>query len=157
MASMPKARETPESSAAKTAREMVGDGQLPNKYWVSISADYITNKESAASNEYDNASDHYEDLPSRGDIFGPYDTFAEAREKAEELYNSGEIVSPDDDWDAFHSVMIEDRLSGTIYDGVYREDWTKHPRFPSVRHEWEWNDETRYTREEMANRGARFE
>ena len=154
---------TPTKAPKKTAAERsasrhVGDGKLPNLYYVSISTGYLTNKANAADPEtancYDGANESYPDLPERSETFGPFKTFEEAKGKADEL--GAECSDPSDNFDDYHSVTIEDRLSGQVYDGTWIETWKAHPRFPSVKHEWKWSDDTKYTRDEMKRCGVEF-
>ena len=156
---MPKEKLTP---AVKTAREIVGDDKLPNKYWVSISDQWLTNKANKAnkeSNHYDWSGDVYKDLPEAYEIYGPFDTFEQATEKFDELQN--ECDSPENVDSKFHSVQIEDRLTGTLYEGTWRETlYEKKYRGEKLRmvsFEWEVTDDTSFTRREMERRGATFE
>ena len=114
--------------AQTTARKMVGDGKLPNKYWVSITDQWLTNKankDEKENNNYDWSGSVYNQELEAYECFGPFDTFAEAKAKADQLANE-EIVSPEDEYEKkypgqknYYSVQIEDRLTGTCYEGAW--------------------------------------
>jgi hypothetical protein len=141
------------------AREMVGDGNLPNKYWVYKDTQWYTNKDQDAeeSNVFDWSGEVYEDVPDKSEFIGMFDTFEEAVHAAKGEY----LPSPEDDWDDFHNVYIEDRLSGTIFQGVWYEYVQTHDtRFKKgtfSEFEFEWSDDSKYTKEEMERRGETFE
>jgi len=157
------------SNAEITAREMVGDNKLPNKYWVSISDEWMSNKlhkdDPENNNSYDGSSEVYDNLPENAyKLYGPFDTFAGAKEKMDEL--AEECSSPEDDakfpnQKNYHSVQMEDRLSGQIYTGEWYEHWYakeyRGEKIMEVTFEWEWRRDTKFTEEEMAKRGATFE
>ena len=155
------------SNAQKTARKMVGDGKLPNKYWVSISDQFMTNKlhkDEPENNVSDWSGEVYKDIPEAYEIYGPFDTFTAAENKMNSLAN--ECSSPEDsakfpNQKNFHSVEIEDRLSGQIYNGQWNEHWyPKEYRGEKIMHvtfRWEWDRDTKFTEETMAKRGATFE
>ena len=141
------------TKAEKNARAMVGDGKLPNRYFVILSPYFLTNKnnfkDEKISNCYDGSSEVYGESKLKCETF-EFRTFKEARNKAEELANE-RIVSPSEhEEDDFHSVFIEDRLSGEIYNGTWIERWYlkkyRGETIQSVTWDWEWNDDTKYTR-----------
>jgi hypothetical protein len=144
------------SAAQKSARKMVGDGKSPNMYWVSGSVDWLTNK--SGSDGYDWASDHYKLPKVKSELFGPFDTFEEAKAKAQEI--ADECAQPDELLESLHSVQIEDRLTGTLYEGVWVETWEKRQYLTEtvseVSVDWEWMDDTSFTVETMQKRGETF-
>ena len=71
---------------------------------------------------------------------------------AEEQY----IPSPEDEWNAPHCVQIEDRLAGTIYEGTWNEYHTKN-RFNSIKFDFLWSDDSKYTKEKTEKLGHIFE
>lgn len=147
-------------TASDRARVMVGDGKLPNHYFVSLIYDWYTNK-GAEKNSFNWAGDVYK-LPKptlKQEIF-EYNTFREALEKAEDLAN--ECPSPEAvGCNTPHGVMIEDRLTGVLYQGIWLEVWYEKVYrgeiLPDVRFHWEWQDDHRYTEETMKKRGVEFE
>jgi hypothetical protein len=85
----------------KLASEIIGDGQLPNKFFVTESPNILV------TNEFGGAD--YEIIEGSEEssyTFGPFDTYEEALA----AYNDSEL----DFHDGVGSVMIEDRLTGTI-------------------------------------------
>lgn len=131
------------NNAQKTARKMVGDGKLPNKYWVTTSNYWLENTAEETSS-FDGAT--YPESKFVYETFGPFDTYAEASKRMEELAQGcSEPYSKDRNND-LSSVAMEDRLSGTIYDGAYWVRHTKRGPWPTVEIEWQWSDETAYTR-----------
>lgn len=94
----------------------IGSGELPNKYYVSTSPDFYA---ATTPGTYDWASELPEfkevSTGSIGAGFGPFDTFPEAFDKFSELF---EQIPEEPTTGAFHYVMIEDHVSGVIYEGV---------------------------------------
>jgi hypothetical protein len=130
-------------AAEKQARKMGGDGKAPNKYFVSMSHNYLTNKGNE-SNVFDWASDSYKDLPEDSVMLGSYDTFKKALAVAESQY----LPSPEEDFNGFHLLQIEDRLCGIIYEIIWCEHH-KDGRFPSITFDLSTHDDTKFTREIM--------
>ena len=154
------------TKAQASARNMVGDNKLPNKYWVSACCEWLTNKPNRDDKEnancYEGSSEAYSDLSEgKSEIHGGFPTFAEAMEKFNELME--QCHSPEDDikGEEYHMVTMEDRLSGTIYEYSWRETWKmkeyRGEQILAVSFHDETTDDTRYTREEMERRGATFE
>jgi uncharacterized protein YifE (UPF0438 family) len=155
---------TPEEEARIKAHavKMCGDNKLPNRFWVSAHADYLTNKanyRSKQSNCYDWAGDTYKDLPEKYRMLGEFRKFEDALKCANEFLESGGVPSPEDTWDDFHSIQIEDRLTGTLWEAVWSECHRRFgdkKRFHKVSFDFEYNDDTKYTRETMQERGFEF-
>jgi len=87
--------------AKEMATEMVGDGQSPNKFFVTMSPYYTV------TDEYGNPEaemlDGFEEANSETRVFDTY-------EEAEAYYNDVEL----DIYEGVGSVVIEDRLTGHI-------------------------------------------
>ena len=137
-----------QGQAEQTARQMAGDGKFPNKYWVSASSDWSI----AKPGELVSASEVYKDIQEAYTIQGPFPTFAEAMQAAESL--AQECVEPTED--GYHSVRIEDRLSGQVYEGQYIEYTVQKGRYTMTKFEWEWYDDTRFTKQTMEAKGKVF-
>ena len=86
----------------KLASEIIGDGQLPNKFFVTESPNIFVTGEFGGT-DYETI-EGYEEAPSY--TFGPFDTYEEALA----AYNDSDL----DFHEGVGSVMIEDRLTGTI-------------------------------------------
>jgi hypothetical protein len=123
----------------KMAQEMVGDGKIPNKYFVSIHDDYLY---------YDKETDCWESASERdgresqGKTLAAFSTYAGARKLFEsiplgELYK-GILV---------RGKTIEDRLSGELTDETLRE---------VISFESEEGERLDYTKGEMGRRGEIF-
>jgi len=133
----------------RSDRELVGDNKLPNKYFVTfVNAEYICKEEDGAMH-----CDWDENIESRGGTFAVADTYREALELLQSIYNDETWIFPKGR-DSFlvTSKMIEDRLSGVIA----QENIHNYTRTIKER-ESEFYDDTGYTREEMQKRGAVFE
>jgi hypothetical protein len=87
--------------AKQMATEMVGDGQSPNRFFVTTSGYYTVYDE--GGNPESEMLDGYEESDSETRVF---DTF----EEAERCYNDVDL----DIYNGVGSVMIEDRTTGTI-------------------------------------------
>jgi hypothetical protein len=91
----------------KLAREIVGDGKTPNKFFVSVSNQILAVVDPGEGNEY--ISKEGPDVECKR-AMSPvvFDSFEKAKELADEveLDASGDVTS----------VMIEDRLTGVVYE-----------------------------------------
>ena len=137
------------------AADLIGSGTLPNKYYVSHHGDFQVLRTGTSGtpvphgNELDWASED-EDLSSRvtfgnGGEDGVFDTFDAALEKAESV---AEGIS--EDADDLRSVIIEDHISGVIYEIIL----VAYPTKFGYKFEVETRDDTRFTREKL---GSKFE
>ena len=132
------------------ARTEVGDGKLPNKYWVSTSSNFYVQGE---GNFMDNAGDVLDVKDSGHTIEPPFATFAEAMAKAEEIIQSE--IGPEPTNDGINSVMIEDRLSGKVFEGAWEAYKTKG-LLPGYKYEFERSEDTGFTKSKMQEMGAEF-
>lgn len=97
-----------ESSATK----MAGDGKTPNKYWVTISSDYMY------YNPKSEAMDWISDLKLfevKGKTVDRFDTFKQAME----FCDNSLYLGMDYDDIRVNSMFIEDRISGEVYNRMY--------------------------------------
>lgn len=100
-----------DKEVAEAAKKMVGDGKEPNKFFVTVSNDYMFLD---ANNEIKYYSDAPKEAPVKVEdhieveTFGPFDDFKDAMKKADEL-DLSETTGP-------RYVMIEDRKTGMIYE-----------------------------------------
>jgi len=122
----------------------VGDGNLPNFYWVSISEDYYYMVEPAT---YDWASDHIKGFKPKGKTLAVFPTYAEAKNFFDEIY-----IGMDYDGIKVHTKTIEDRLSGQIANEIYHF----HPEEPDSGFS-DVHEDYGFTKEQMEERGAVFE
>ena len=86
----------------KLASEIIGDGQLPNKFFVTESANILVTNE-FGDKDYE-ILPGYEEEPSY--TFGPFNTLEEALA----AYDDADL----DIYEGIGSVVIEDRLTGQI-------------------------------------------
>jgi hypothetical protein len=123
----------------KISTQQIGDGKIPNKYWVSIDEDYLY---------YDRESSAWESAGERDGNDGAGKTVAvfSSYEKARELFDSilmGELY----DGIIVNGKCIEDRLSGEIAEERGRE---------MSRIEYEEYEDLRFTQKSLAEKGVKF-
>lgn len=94
----------------------IGSGELPNKYYVSTSADFYASATASGSYGWASELPEFKEVTSgSGPLeFGPFDNFQDAFAKFSELF---EQLPREPEEGAFHYVMIEDHVSGVIYEG----------------------------------------
>jgi hypothetical protein len=104
-----------DKEVAEKAVKLVGDGNEPNLFFVTVNNDYVFLDEDR------NTTDHYFNDPDNAkkapikiedhiemEVFGPFETLKEAMDKSKEI-DLNEEIGP-------RSVIVEDRKSGTIYE-----------------------------------------
>jgi hypothetical protein len=144
-----------EASLHKTAwkplEPQVGDGELPNKYWVSKSNQFYTNKDSDESNDFNWSGEVYPHQIDMHEELGVFHRFKDALRVAEAL----DLSSPEVGLDDWHSVQIEDRLTGTCYAIV----WYEHVDVMSgvKTYSLETHNDTKFTKDNMREKGHTFE
>lgn len=130
---------------AKMERAEVGDGNLPNRYWVSIADDYyICATDSDGAMCCDWKSEQLK-TPVRAKTPRCCPTFAMALGFARSLPFGDEYKGV-----RILSIVIDDRISGMVWEKTrhfFSETGTVHD---------EENDDTKFTRETMRKRGVRF-
>jgi len=132
----------------RISTKQIGDGKLPNKYWVSVANDYyISNKDG----DLEWASETV-GFKSFGKTVAVFSTYTEAMDRAIYII-ANNLTEPLDgiapSKDDIHSVFIEDRFSGQIYEYVL----TKEIRI--VYEPMEIKD-TKFSKEAMEKLGVEF-
>lgn len=121
----------------------IGDGKLPNYYWVSISSDYYyQNTCDDGTHVWDWASDRGEKCT--GKTIKRFKTFQEALNFAEQLELNEEFNTI-----LVRCISIEDRLSGQVWERALYEH-------KEVRLDEETMSDTRFTEEKMKEQGYNF-
>ena len=129
----------------KTYKNKIGDGQLPNLYWITVSNDYAYIHD---SNCIDWVGDLILLFKSKGKtIAKPFKTYAAAKRYCDYEFTLGETCSFGF---IVNRINIEDRLSGQLYEKTRIFD----PDTADVR-DWECED-TGFTKETMEERGVNF-
>lgn len=137
-------------NAKDLAREMIGDGKLPNWYFVSWSNDFYICEDGVC----DWASDTQK-FKVKGDTYPiSYGTFGEALAKAEEFISGMPDVPRED---TFNSVIIEDRLSGQVFDCTIHAYHSDDGILLGYKFEVTSHTDVDFTRKEMEKRGYEFE
>lgn len=124
----------------------IGDGQTPNKYWVSTSSDFLANtKEEPSMFNWASEIERLGFKPSdKSETFGPFDTFKEAKNKYDELFSQ---IGNEPTEDGINTVTIEDRISGEIYAGGLNGTASKF----GYKFFIEEFDGTRYSKEQLGD------
>ena len=143
------------SAAQKAARKYIGDGKLPNKYFVVISNHWtvIVGKGKDATGE--SSSQVYSGLyKEQFETFGPFKTYKEAYAVLNEQII--DFVEPSED--GFCSGYIEDRISGEVasYECL---QWTKERRgiFKVPSFNFELREDYGFTKKTIEAAGKVFE
>lgn len=136
------------SHTHEDAQNMIGDGQLPNIYFVTTSRDYTVHPADDTPNHP--AVDKYTDLDPDNSFVGAFTTFKEARNAVDETF----MPSPEDQWEGAHSIYIEDRLTGVVYEIQWHEYHTVTKFGSTYTFEVEAYDDSQFTREKL---GDKFE
>ncbi|MCR4334565.1 MAG: hypothetical protein NUV47_02470 [Patescibacteria group bacterium] len=123
----------------------IGDGKLPNKYWVTIHEDYHIMIERGT---LDWMSSYLKDFKPKGKTLPPVTTYKHARKIANEYY-----LGIEEDGIVVNTVSIEDRLSGQLYE----RSQVFNPKGTKKMHEHEEFEDTRFTKEKMKEKGYIFE
>jgi hypothetical protein len=130
----------------KNYKEIIGDGKLPNKYFVSISNDYMYLHD---VNMLDWIGDLIPSFKSKSKTFEtPFMTYERAKQFADS-FALGEKAGGTD----FHvnRVNIEDRLSGELYERTI----LFNPE-TGTSEDWQYKD-VKYTANKMDEQGKKFE
>jgi hypothetical protein len=120
----------------------IGDGKLPNRYWLGISNDYYYyNKEI-------NGMDWISDLNKfevKSNTIAVFDTYKAAKQAAGEI-PVGIVI----DGIKANSIFIEDRLSGELYHRTQNFDFENGTIYES------YIEDTKYTKQAMAEKNVTF-
>lgn len=102
-----------------SARAEVGDGKEPNKFWVSISNDYLIKN---ADGDLDGSEE--EDAQGGAKMLGVFGSWEQAKAKADDVSLDGD--------NGPRRVTIEDRQVGTVYERtlikVVKPTWVEDER-----------------------------
>jgi len=133
--------------------KQIGDGKLPNRYWLSIGEDFLVpQKASDGTTVFDWASD-VKDIPTKSKTLAVFNKYYEAKDF---LYNEYILMAIDGNEKGDNEEVagmfpriatIEDRLSGQIYEYVLREV----TEVRATEHE-----DIKFTKEEMQKKGHGF-
>jgi len=145
------------TEAEKLARKIVGDGKLPNKYFVVVSNHWLIVKKRGKYTFTVGSDELFEGkYKGESETFGPYDTYKEAWDKLNEEMIG--FVPPTEN--GYCSGYIDDRISGEIascecvqFTKKFRNDIfkIKIPLF-----EFETRQDYQFTKDEMEKRGKVF-
>jgi len=97
------------SKVKKMARDMVGDGKTPNKYFLSISNDYDV----LEGSEIYGADEVLKKFKSQGKMIDVYDSYSTAKAEADSF-----VLGKKSNGVLVRRVTIEDRISGVVYERV---------------------------------------
>lgn len=122
--------------------KQIGDGKLPNKYWVSVSNDYYVCKDGVC----DWASE-YELIDTRAKTIAKFDTYRAAMRFIERNLYPGATR----EGIRVNNIDIEDRLSGNIYQQTYYF----YPIELEI-HE-RGHEDIKFTVDKLAEHGVKFE
>jgi polygalacturonase len=125
------------------APHTVGDGKLPNKYWVSAHNEYQVLKEEDGVSVSHAISEIDKEFKTKGGTLAVFETFEEAVQYAEEI-----PVGIDEE---MRTVTIEDRLSGEVF-SIETTEYEVHRKEYAV----EARRHTKFTEEKMREKGHSF-
>ncbi len=125
------------------ARKQVGDGKLPNRYFVSVSNDYYYYNKETDCSEW--AGERDPDFKSEGGTIRVFNTYAAACKFVATIGDYSENIE-------VKTITIEDRLSGQIFERSLHE--TEVTR---IEYDVEYHEDLGFTKEEMKKRGEYFE
>ncbi len=124
-------------------RKQVGDGNLPNKYFVSVSNDYYYYDKETDCMEW--AGERDPDFKSEGGAIRVFNTYQKAREFVSTIGDYFKNIE-------VKSITIEDRLTGQVFERtLYEREVTR------IEYDVEGGEDIEFTKEEMRKRGEYFE
>jgi len=126
----------------------IGDGKLPNKYWVSVSNDFLICKKGVC----DWASDSKK-FKVTGKMVESFNTY----NKALHYINDEVLFNDEPKKTGVNFAYIEDRISGEVFSYGYHSYSSKNDFFKSVEFELESREDYGFTKDEMAKKGVKFE
>lgn len=136
------------------AREGIGSGKLPNKYYVSGASDFYAMEERG---HYNWASDNH-DVGNEYKTYGVFDTYAEALAKAREVADQEFGNEPVKD--GINTIAIDDHLSGQIYTIGWYAHKNKSESILGSGEIWTYEieeyEDTKFTEDEMEKQGVEF-
>lgn len=131
----------------KTYKDLIGDGKLPNRYWVSLSNDYSYVRTEKGANYIDWIGNIIPSFKSKGKtIAKPFKTFRGALDFCNRL-----ILGENNGFNfVVNRINIEDRLSGQVYEKTF----IFNPETAKIREDE--NNDSQYTQKAMAKKGVEF-
>lgn len=128
----------------KSYKDKIGDGQLPNLYWVSLSNDYEYLHD---GNSIDWIGDLFPFISKGKTIRRPFKTYAAAKRFCDYELTLGETYQGI----VVNRINIEDRLSGELYERT-------RLFYPETAEMTDYiSENVRFTAEKINNSGGRFE
>jgi hypothetical protein len=129
----------------KISTKQIGDGKLPNKYWVSISEDFLYYDNYQGAFTWD--SDRNPEANPKCRTIRVFKTYREARAFLDSLpmggYYDGILVN---------GAEIEDRITGEVANRVLRETERTIKDY-----EFTDSEDLMFTKERISKEGGRFE
>jgi hypothetical protein len=97
----------------KTYKDLIGDGQTPNRYWVSLSNDYSYYQKPGKYSCIDWIGEIIKDFKSKGKtIAKPFKTYRGAKDFCDRL-----VLGDNNGFNFIvNRINIEDRLTGQLYE-----------------------------------------
>jgi hypothetical protein len=133
----------------KSYKEMIGDGNLPNRYWVSYSNDFLICKDGSC----DWVGDHIKFKSKGKTISHAFKTYAEARAFAQRFIDQ---MTDSPTRKSINRVDIEDRLSGEVYEcTIYA--YPTGGMLGGYHTKIEEREDIGFTKKKMEERGFKFE
>lgn len=140
------AKRAPMKKLKENDTSKIGSGELPNKYYVTSITDFYVE---TTTGSLDWASDSGV-IESTSNPLGVFDTYAEAKKKAEEVVNSfGEEPTEEGP----NSVIIEDHVTGQ----VYQHGFVRYNSKYGSRFKIEIFEDVDFTKEKIEQSGQTFE
>ena len=121
----------------------IGDGKLPNKYWVSISEDYYI---MVKQGTLEWISGYLKYFKPKGKTLLSVTTYKHAKEIADDYY-----LGSEEDGIIVNTVSVEDRLSGQLYE----RSQVFSPKGKGKMHEEVYED-LKFTEMKMREKGYLF-
>lgn len=98
-------------TSIRNYKNIIGDGKTPNKYFVSISNDYMYVHTEDYHSMIDWIGDLIPSFKSKGKMFKAFTTYHEAKSFCDDMY-IGQTI----DGIIVNRITIEDRLTGELYE-----------------------------------------
>jgi len=133
----------------RITRPMIGDGKLPNKYWVSYHNDFLI----CDKGHCDWASEKIKFKSEGTTIKKPFNTFKEALE----YIDRNVFINPEPKKEGVNTITIEDRLSGEVWEQFIYAYKRKDSLLKGYGFDTGTHEDTGFTKKEMEKRGVVFE
>lgn len=129
----------------------IGDYKSPNKYYVSGSNDFYINKN--GMNDWASETENFEaklTLPTKR-----FNTYKEAKEYVDDN-NSNIYEGSIPKVNTINTIVIEDRISGQIYEESLTATKIKEGIMPSTKIYSDTREDTKFSKDELKKRGEEF-